>query len=139
MSAYFRALTLIPLHAQSPEMPPRAVWSGFFRAIFCWAACFTAPAATVQVDPPKQAVAYGDSAIFTAVPGQPGSYDYQWFFNNSRLIGQTRSQLRVYNVTTAQQGFDWVLLREDRGETAEGQAALTVFLRPLLFQNGGRR
>jgi len=80
--------------------------------------------------PNPLSVAVGDEAILSVVAGGTGRITYQWLFNDSIMLGETESTLRLPAVQNANQGNYSVIARDDFGSVTSGPVMLTVGPRP---------
>lgn len=80
--------------------------------------------------PKSLSVAVGDEAILSVVAGGTGRITYQWLFNDSIMLGETESTLRLPAVQNASQGTYSVIARDDFGSVTSGPVMLTVGPRP---------
>ncbi len=88
----------------------------------------------IATQPLSQTAALGSHAVFSVV-GTGGGLRYQWFLNNTPIIGATAAKLPVTNVTTANAGSFKVAVSNSVGSVTSSVATLTVTLDFPSWQN----
>jgi hypothetical protein len=90
----------------------------------------------VSLQPASTNVPYGSNATFSVTASGTGPLSYQWFFNNTNLVGGNASTLVVANVQPANAGSYSVQVSSIFGATNSASAALTVQINPVSLQAG---
>jgi len=76
--------------------------------------------------PQMQVVIPGDSASFSVLLANTSGVSYQWSFGGTNIPGATSDTLLITNVSTANQGFYFVVVSNAVGSTASGLANLYI-------------
>jgi hypothetical protein len=88
---------------------------------------------TVAITSPASQVARGGTNVtLTTAASGFAPYYYQWFFNGSRVAGETNSTLNLINVQPPQSGAYSVLVFSPYGSYISSNAYLTVLTPPLI-------
>ncbi len=86
------------------------------------------PNQVVIITPPQSTnVAVGSNALFTVVAQGTGPLVYQWFFNNSQLLGATSNSLLITNVQSANFGNYFVVVSNSFNAATSSVAVLGQF------------
>jgi alpha-tubulin suppressor-like RCC1 family protein len=81
----------------------------------------------IITQPLSQSVQNGNSATLFVVPASAGSLSYQWYFNETPLIGQNRDTLTLTSVSDTNEGSYRVRINElNGGSVMSNPATLTV-------------
>jgi alpha-tubulin suppressor-like RCC1 family protein/nitrogen fixation protein FixH len=84
------------------------------------------PLPDITVQPQPQTVNIGGTATFTVAAIGEAPLNYQWYFNNTALAGETTATLTLANVTAANAGEYTVKVSNGTGEITSAVATLTV-------------
>jgi hypothetical protein len=88
----------------------------------------------ISSEPADQTVLLGTTATFSVVADGAMPLAYQWFYNNTDILGATNSSYRVTNALPANAGDYLVILSNSYGSVTSAAAALTVINFSILAQ-----
>jgi predicted outer membrane repeat protein len=88
--------------------------------------CFCEPP-IIASQPSPVSSCLGQTATFSVVASGSSSLAYQWWFNETPILGATESALVLTNLTESNAGMYWVTVTDDCGPTASLRVPLTIF------------
>jgi alpha-tubulin suppressor-like RCC1 family protein/sugar lactone lactonase YvrE len=86
---------------------------------------------TITIQPTNQTVVQGSNATFT-VTAAGTTPSYQWYFNETNVIGATNSSLTLTNVQTTNAGSYYVVVANVAGSVTSSNAVLKALVPPLI-------
>ena len=92
-----------------------------------WVEGYTfASAPTITSQPGSTNINCGDNVSFSVTATGPGTLNYQWYFDNAVLSGETNASLSLIAVTGANAGSYLVTVQNIGGSITSSPAALTI-------------
>ena len=83
--------------------------------------------------PISQTKNYGQNVTFSVVVNNFGPNTYQWYFNNSLIVGATSSSYIINNITKNQAGNYYVVIKNNFSTITSNIAVLTVLAPPVII------
>ncbi len=84
------------------------------------------------LNPPQSQTAMAGSGVEFTVSARGTSLNYQWFFNGTRLQGETNSTLALHDLSLRDTGNYWVEVSNLDGTVASPAARLIVNVAPVI-------